>query len=42
LRRRLLRQLIRIGEYWEHAEDLQQAADMYEEGLRMDISPDHQ
>jgi len=36
LRRRLLRQLVRIGDYWEHAEDLQQAADIYEEGLRVD------
>lgn len=36
LRRRLLRQLVRIGDYWEHVEDLQQAADIYEEGLRVD------
>jgi DNA-binding SARP family transcriptional activator len=27
--------VIRVGEYWEHAEDLQQAADVYEEGLRV-------
>jgi DNA-binding SARP family transcriptional activator len=36
LRRRLLRQLVQIGQYWEQAEDLQQAANMYEEGLRVD------
>jgi two-component SAPR family response regulator len=36
LRRRLLRQLVQVGQYWEHAEDLQQAADIYEEGLRID------
>jgi DNA-binding SARP family transcriptional activator len=40
LRRRLLRQLIRTAEYWEHAEDLQQAADVYEEGLRVDPCAD--
>ena len=36
LRRRLLRQLVQVGQYWEQAEDLQQAASVYEEGLRVD------
>jgi LuxR family transcriptional regulator, maltose regulon positive regulatory protein len=36
LRRRLLRQLVQVGQYWEQAEDLQQAANLYEEGLRVD------
>ena len=36
LRRRLLRQLVQVGQIWEQAEDLQQAANVYEEGLRVD------
>jgi DNA-binding SARP family transcriptional activator len=37
LRRRLLRQLKLIGERHEEKEQLQQAADLYEEALRVDI-----
>jgi LuxR family transcriptional regulator, maltose regulon positive regulatory protein len=36
LRRRLLRQLIRLGQHWEAREDLHQAISVYEEGLRID------
>jgi DNA-binding SARP family transcriptional activator len=36
LRRRLLRQLKLIGERYEHKEQLQQAADLYEQALRVD------
>jgi LuxR family transcriptional regulator, maltose regulon positive regulatory protein len=36
LRRRLLRQLVRVGQHWEEREDLHQAISVYEEGLRID------
>ena len=36
LRRRLLRQLVRVGHHWEEREDLDQAIGAYEEGLRID------
>ena len=36
LRRRLLRQLVRVGHHWEEREDLHQAISVYEEGLRID------
>ena len=36
LRRRLLRQLVRLGHHWEEREDLHQAINIYEEGLRID------
>jgi LuxR family maltose regulon positive regulatory protein len=36
LRRRLLRQLVRVGHHWEEKEDLHQAISVYEESLRID------
>ena len=36
LRRRLLRQLIRVGQHWEEREDLYHAISVYEESLRID------
>jgi LuxR family transcriptional regulator, maltose regulon positive regulatory protein len=36
LRRRLLRQLVRVGHHWEEREDLHQAISVYEEALRVD------
>jgi two-component SAPR family response regulator len=36
LRQRLLRQLVRMGQYWERTEAIEQAAEVYEDAMRVD------